>query len=104
MTRASDLVVSAPGRSTRKNDAQTCEIRRLFVRSEGRGGGLGRALADRLVDDAGLAGFSRLVLNTLPEMTEAIHLYESMGFQQCDPYVEEPLDGVLYFGVDLPTR
>ena len=78
-----------------------CEVRRLFVRDQGRGLGVGRALADQLVIQAQLAGFTKLVLNTLPEMTEAVGLYESMGFRECEPYVDEPLDGVLYFSFDL---
>ncbi len=73
------------------------EIRRLFVRAEGRGMGLGRRLVDELAHDAYAAGIGRLVLNTLPEMAEATSLYTSMGFEQCEPYVDEPLDGVLYY-------
>ena len=75
----------------------TAEIRRLFVRDEARGTGLGRRLAEQLVAHAQAADISRLVLNTLPAMTEAQALYVSMGFESCAPYVDEPLDGVLYY-------
>jgi putative acetyltransferase len=75
----------------------TGEIRRLFVRDQARGTGLGRRLAEQLVVHAQEAEMSRLVLNTLPAMTEAQALYSSMGFESCSPYVDEPLDGVLYY-------
>lgn len=77
------------------------EIRRLFVRQEGRGERLGRRLADALVERAEAAGFEQLVLNTLPEMTEAIGLYESLGFARIEPYVDEPLKETLYYGLQL---
>lgn len=78
-----------------------CEMRRMFVRSQGRGLGLGRSLADRLVAQATAAGFEQIVLNTMPAMTEAVALYESMGFSLIDPYVDEPLDDILYYGLAL---
>ncbi len=75
----------------------TGEIRRLFVRDSARGTGLGRRLAEQLVVHAQAAEMSLLVLSTLPAMTEAQALYSSMGFELCTPYVDEPLDGVLYY-------
>jgi putative acetyltransferase len=83
------------------SDVRQCEVRRMFIRPEGRGKGLGRALTDRLIVEAAEAGFTHLVLNTLPAMSEAICLYESMGFVRCDPYVDEPLEGVLYYSLTL---
>jgi len=81
--------------------AASAEVRRLFVRDKARGSGLGRRLAGTLVEQAIGNGISRLVLNTLPAMSQAIALYESMGFEQVEPYVEEPLDEVLYFALDV---
>ena len=54
-----------------------------------------------LTEHASATGFRRLVLNTLPAMTDAIALYRSVGFVECEPYTEEPLDETLYF--DLET-
>lgn len=83
-------------------DAQMSgEIRRLFVRHDGRGQGLGRLLTERLIADAARGGFARLVLNTLPAMNEAVALYEALGFEPSEPYVDEPLDDTLYFALDL---
>lgn len=79
----------------------TAEIRRLFVHRSDRGTGLGRLLVQRLLDEAGVAGFGRIVLNTLPVMHEAVALYESIGCTPVAPYVNEPLEHTLYMGVQL---
>jgi GNAT superfamily N-acetyltransferase len=79
----------------------TGEIRRLFVRDAGRGTGVGVTLVARLLEDAESRGFERLVLNTLPSMSEAIGLYGRVGFSASEPYVEEPLDDTLYFARDV---
>ena len=76
--------------------ARTGEIRRLFVRHEGRGTGLGRRLAEHLVSRPGGIELAPR-LNTLPAMVEAQALYSSMGIEPCAPYVDEALDGVLSF-------
>lgn len=78
------------------NGVVTGEIRRLFVRESGRGQGIGRSLVDRLTHHATAVGFERLVLNTLPSMHEARSLYRLQGFRPTTPYVEEPLDDIVY--------
>lgn len=80
------------------------EIRRLFVRQEERGERRGHRLAEALMARARVAGFEQLVLNTLPEMTEAVRLYESLGFARIEPYVDEPLEETLYYGLHLSAR
>jgi putative acetyltransferase len=77
------------------------EVRRLFVRKEGRSLGLGRSLTEDLITRAIASGFQRLVLNTLPAMVEAIALYRSLGFEEIDSYADEPLEDTLYFGLIL---
>jgi len=79
----------------------TGEIRRLFVRDPGRGTGVGVALVARLIEDARTRGFERLVLNTLPSMSQAIGLYDRAGFSTGEPYAEEPLEDTLYFARNL---
>lgn len=78
-------------------DDRACEMKRLFVREEARGSGLGRLLAQTCVDDARAAGFSLMRLDTLARLTEAVALYKSMGFKPCEPYYHNPLDGVSYW-------
>jgi len=77
-------------------DAATAEMKRLYVRPQARGTGLGRVLARAAVAHAREAGFSRLVLDTLPDkMAEAVALYRSMGFADTAPYLPEPTPGAL---------
>ena len=80
---------------------RTGEIRRMFVRPEYRSTGLGRALLADLLQRMADGGFDRAVLNTLPPMEAAIALYTNVGFELADPYVDEPLDGTLYFSLPI---
>ncbi len=83
-------------------DAQTAEMKRLFVRPGARGLGLGRKLALAAIADARERGFSRLVLDTIGEkMGEAVALYRSLGFREMAPYYENPIEGALYLELGL---
>lgn len=77
------------------------EVRRLFVRPEHRGGGLGRRLLNRTSELARAHSFRQLVLNTLPTMTAARALYDADGFEPIDPYTADPVEGVQFLGRDL---
>jgi len=81
-----------------EDGARSGELRRLFVRPDGRSSGLGRALTLIAIRHGDTEGLDRLVLNTLATMTEAIALYAALGFVEIEPYVAEPLDGTRYFG------
>jgi ribosomal protein S18 acetylase RimI-like enzyme len=76
--------------------ASTCEMKRLYVRTQARGVGIGRALAIEAIRLARSAGYKRMVLDTLVHMIEARKLYGTLGFRQCAPYYENPLQGVVY--------
>ncbi len=75
----------------------TGEIRRLYVVEGSRTSGLGRRLIENLYEHSRALGLTRLVLSTLPTMLHAQALYRSLGFIECEPYVEKPTAGVLYF-------
>ena len=79
----------------------TCEMKRLFIRNEFRGQGIGRRLVDRVIADARRIGYERMRLDTIPEMSEAIHLYRQCGFVEISPYRYNPIPGALYFQLDL---
>jgi len=73
------------------------ELKRLWVRGEGRGLGLGRALTQAVLDRAAAAGRKAVYLDTVPEaMTAAHRLYLDMGFEPCAPYNDNPVEGLAY--------
>jgi len=77
------------------------EMKRLYVRKAFRGFGLGRQLADAILDQARLAGYSCVLLDTLDEMEAARALYEDLGFEEVPPYYHNPHAGAHYLKVDI---
>jgi putative acetyltransferase len=78
-----------------------CEMKRLYVRPGFRGFGLGRQLAQALVDRAVGAGYSSMLLDTLDDMETARSLYEQLGFEEIPPYYFNPIPGAHYLRADL---
>ena len=76
-------------------------MKRLYVRPAGRGSGIGRMLADRLIGEARREGYRRMLLDTLPAMARAQTLYRSMGFLEIAPYCANPIPGTLYMALEL---
>ena len=86
----------------RKLDDDTCEMKRLFLREEFRGRGLGRQLIESIIQEAKQIGYARMRLDTLPpKMNEAIALYEAYGFKQIAPYYRNPVPGAMFMELDL---
>ena len=84
----------------RKSDAR-CEMKRLFVRSEARGLGLGRQLAERIIAEAIARGYAEIILDTLPMMKDAQRMYERFGFVDIEPYYDSPVEGTRFMLLDL---
>jgi ribosomal protein S18 acetylase RimI-like enzyme len=82
-------------------DGPTGEVKRLYVQPQGRGTGLGRALALAVLERARAIGYAELKLDTLATMTSAHALYQSLGFRECAPYYRNPLPGVVYMALRL---
>jgi ribosomal protein S18 acetylase RimI-like enzyme len=80
---------------------EICEMKRLYVRPEFRGLGIGRALAEALADAAREIGYRAMRLDTLPAMREAQGLYFAMGFQEIDAYTHNPVSGSRFLELDL---
>jgi len=62
------------------------EIKRVFVRRKARGLGAGKALMNALMDRARSEGASEMLLDSSKTLSEAIGLYEKLGFTYTDPY------------------
>ena len=78
-----------------------CEMKRLFVRRAFRRFGIGRVLAQTLLERAAETGHSTMLLDTLDEMEAARGLYASLGFHEIPPYYFNPIPGAHYLKVDL---
>jgi len=73
-------------------DATTCEMKRMFVRPDMHGRGIGRALADTILGEARRLGYSSMVLDTSVRQKEAQSLYRRLGFEPTEPYYDMPDD------------
>ncbi|HEY0957203.1 MAG TPA: GNAT family N-acetyltransferase [Roseateles sp.] len=78
-----------------------CEMKRLFVRPAFRRFGLGRLLAQTLMDRATEAGYSSMLLDTLDDMEAARGLYEALGFVEVPPFYFNPIPGAHYLKAEL---
>lgn len=81
--------------------ANACEMKRLYVRPAFRGLGLGRQLVEAALENARIAAYDCVLLDTLDDMESARALYAELGFHEIPPYYENPVVGAHYLKVDL---
>jgi len=68
----------------------SCEMKRLFVPDRFQGAGTGRLLCEALIDAATSDGYRVMRLDTGNQNTEAVRMYEGLGFRECPPYHQYP--------------
>ncbi len=81
--------------------ANACEMKRLYVRPQYRGMGLGRRLTEAILDQARQCGFACVLLDTLNAMEAARSLYNELGFEEIPPYCFNPIAGAHYLKAEL---
>jgi putative acetyltransferase len=85
----------------RRLDDLRCEAKRLYVRPEFRGAGIGRALLEWAIREARAAGYREFVGDTMPVMERALAMYDRMGFERTGPYGEKATQGAIYIRLAL---
>ena len=85
-----------------KLEAGICEMKRLYLRPQFRGKGLGRVLADRIIAEGRQIGYERMRLDTVePVMKDAVEMYRRLGFKEIAAYCANPIAGALYMELQL---
>ncbi|UCG46375.1 MAG: GNAT family N-acetyltransferase [Phycisphaerales bacterium] len=85
----------------RKLDERTCEMKRLYVKPQLRGLGIGRALVETLIEKTRGMGYTAMLLDTVPSMQIAKALYASLGFRRISPYRYNPIEGAVFMELRL---
>ena len=85
----------------RKIDEQNCEMKRLYVRPDFRGNQIGEQLIQKIIDDAKEIGYEHMLLDTLPFLKSAIHLYKKYGFYETGSYNDSPMSTSIFMKLDL---
>jgi ribosomal protein S18 acetylase RimI-like enzyme len=81
---------------------EICEMKRLYLRPQFRGKGVGRALAKKVIGEARCIGYRKMRLDTVePIMKDAVAMYRRLGFREIEPYRLNPIAGAMYMELEL---
>ncbi len=84
-------------------DEENCEMKRLYVRTEFRGKKIGDLLIQKIIEDAKSIGYSYMLLDTLPFLKSALHMYQKWGFYEIPCYNDSPMENSIYMKKDLAS-
>lgn len=85
----------------RKISEDKCEMKRLYVRDDFKGMGIGKRLITMIIEEAKFRNYHFIMLDTLPTMKKAQDLYISLGFYDIEPYVYNPIEGTRFMELKL---
>lgn len=86
----------------RKIEDDICEMKRLYLKEDIRGKGIGKELVEKIIKDAKDIGYKKMRLDTIKEkMPNAVSMYERYGFVEIEPYYHNPNPHTLYMELDL---
>ena len=85
----------------RKLEDTICELKRMYLKTELQGLGIGKLMLEKSFECAKELGYQKMRLDTLSTMHAAISLYKKMGFYEIQPYRFNPIEGAKYFEVIL---
>jgi len=88
----------------RKLEDRICEMKRLYVRPQFRGKGIGRALAEAIIEKAREIRYHSMRLDTISSMDGARALYLSLGFKEIAPYRYNPIKGAAFMELGLTQK
>lgn len=85
----------------KKIDETNCEMKRLYVRPQFRGKQIGNVLVRRIIEDAKEIGYHIMLLDTLPFVESALHMYQKFGFYEIESYNDSPMENSIYMKLEL---
>lgn len=94
LVKVEDKFVGCAG--IRYNEPEVCELKRMFLKTQTRGTGLGQKLMQSCIDEAKNLGYKKMRLDTLPHLKQALGLYQKFGFKPIDAYCFNPFKEAIF--------
>ncbi|OGU12944.1 MAG: hypothetical protein A2X61_09155 [Ignavibacteria bacterium GWB2_35_12] len=78
-----------------------CEMKRLYIKPEFRGKGIGIKLSEAVIYEAKKIGYDKMRLDTISYMKEAIGIYRKLGFYEIRKYRHNPFSDAVFMELVL---